>query len=147
MLSYHYIIRKILIIQLMVKNSTKWHIELFTLNVRSFDYFYFPSQYQYDRPILINTVMLLSTASLLIVLSDGYNRDTVHPTSRELLQLWSTEPRWKAFSWPIWACGLGCLRAAAMAGLAGQCNGPHLFTLGQRALTADERSEIRWSDD
>lgn len=57
---------------------------------------------------------------------------------------WRTELRWKAFSWPIWVCGLGRLWAAVMAGLAGLCNGPHLFTLGQRAPTADEHSVIRW---
>lgn len=58
---------------------------------------------------------------------------------------WHRERRGKAFSWPIWECGLGRLWAAVMAGLAGLCNGPHLFTLGQRAPTADECLEIRWS--
>lgn len=64
--------------------------------------------------------------------------------SRSSFDAWSRELRWKAFSWPIWECGLGRLWAAVMAGLAGLCNGPHLFTLGQRAPTADERSQIRW---
>ena len=50
----------------------------------------------------------------------------------------------KPSGWPIGECGLGRLWAAVMAGLAGLCNGPHLFTLGQRAPTADERLEIRW---
>lgn len=52
---------------------------------------------------------------------------------------WHWELRWKAFSWPIWECGLGRLWAEVMAGLAGMCNGPHLFTLWQRAPTPDER--------
>lgn len=40
--------------------------------------------------------------------------------------------------------GLGRLWAEVTAGLAGMCNGPHLFTFGQRAPTADERLQVRW---
>lgn len=76
--------------------------------------------------------------------SSVYSRDTICPPSSELLQLWGGEQRWKSFSWPLWVCGLGHFRAAVMAGLAGLCNGPHLFTLGQRDPTADEHLEIGW---
>lgn len=61
--------------------------------------------------------------------------------SRVLFRCWWGVVRWKAFSRPILVCGLDGLWAALKARLAGQCNGPRLFTSGHRA---DEHSEICW---
>lgn len=89
-----------------------------------------PTLHQNNKPV-IDPDLLHSGVTLCSVTLTAVSPSAVY---RTVCELCDREVKWKTSTRHLWDCGLGWWAA----GLSGTCNGPHLFTWGQKALTADQ---------